>query len=122
MDFEFFPHDSTLEIPKKYDPRVAPTVVALFEQYLDNKNDVILYLCDAADGRPDARQTLITRWHSQMGAAFEHHAVVVAVRQYEVYGGLLYAKGFLCPDILQLELVDKAPQILLDRFGPYPFK
>lgn len=58
-DFQFSPQ----RMEKHHDPRVSATVVGLLKGYFTDESRVLVYLCDASDGRPQVRQALFSRWH-----------------------------------------------------------
>lgn len=111
IDFEFFPDGKP-----KADPRVADTVISILEQFTDNKGAVILYVCDAQDGRPEARQNLFTRWHRRMADRYDHQPVNVSAGGISLHGGVLTSKEFLYPDVLQ-KVMDDAPAIIQAKLG-----
>lgn len=45
------------------DPRIPPTIAAIFRRFLDDKNErVIVYVCDSSDGRQRMRARKFDGW------------------------------------------------------------
>ena len=50
-----------------YDPKVEPSVLAIIDEFFHSYLNVLLYICDTADGREGNRNRLFLKW-------FEKHA------------------------------------------------
>ena len=92
----------------RHDERVAPTIVELMKSYFTDENHVLVYLCDASDGRPAARQALFIRWHRNMTDMIDHEPVQISVGEVIVYGGMLTRKDFPYKDTMKEQLSGKA--------------
>lgn len=113
-DFIFTPQTGQ---DMRHDERVSATIVNLLQSYFENKSRVLIYLCDASDGRPRARQTLFSRWHRNMMDMIDHYPVQIPVHDAVVYGGMLTRKDFPYPEIVQEHLVYRAGELILEKFG-----
>ncbi len=45
------------------DPRTAPTIRAVFYDFFQNYERVVIFICDSADGRHEARARKFTNWY-----------------------------------------------------------
>lgn len=115
-DFEFFAVE-TPEGAGAYDPRIEPTLTGLLGDYFDDARNVLIYLCDAADGRPEARQALFTRWHRGVADKVDHRPMIIQADEFAVYGGMMTRKDMPYPDVVQSELIHRAGELILEKFG-----
>lgn len=116
-DIEFFPVDLEPDKSKPFDDRVSATIVDLLERQMHDELQVLIYLFDAANGRPQARQALFSRWHRNMTDTLDHNSVRIQVDDDSVvYGGVFKRKDFPHDDVLRSELIDKASGFILQKF------
>jgi hypothetical protein len=117
FDFEFFPYDPEPEVKKPHDPRVSSTLLDAVRRFFENECNVLIYLCDANDGRPRERQALFSRWYGNISDIADHELVTIAIGNEKVYGGVFTRTDFPYPEVLRVELVDKAGGFILEKFG-----
>ena len=120
FDFEFFPHDPKPEVRKPIDDRVSATVIDLMKGFFVDPLRVLIYACDAADGRARERQLLFKQWHRNIQDTINRDEIEVEIEELDAkaYGCVLTRKDFPHMDVLQSELIDKAKDIVLEKFNP----
>lgn len=114
-DFEFFPVDMEPNTKKFPDNRIAATVVDLMQTYIEDELEILIYLCDASDGRARERQILFSKWHRNISDIIDHTPVKIAMENTTVYGGIFTRKNFLYTDMLKSELIDKASGLIVEK-------
>lgn len=63
-DFSIRPrNESTGRAP--YDARTGPTIDAIFRRFFGEHDRVVIYICETADGRHEARVKKFNRWFKQ---------------------------------------------------------
>ena len=117
-DVEFRFHDPEPEKRKPQDPRISATITGILAAQIENERSVLIYLCDAADGRPEQRQRLFSQWHSQKAHIVDHEKIRIDYGDTRIYGGAFIPKGFPHRDVLQHELIDNAGRLILEKFAP----
>ncbi|MBO0930394.1 DUF6169 family protein [Fibrella aquatilis] len=53
--------------PPAIDPRIPPTIAAVFEQFMRVHERVVVYICESSDSRGAARQRKFSGWFEQYG-------------------------------------------------------
>lgn len=101
---------------KGYDPRVSKTLENLALGYFTTPDRVLTYICDMSDGREEQRSRLFERWAANR-EDIKHYPAKASLPSTTIYGGILTRHDLPYPDILQHELIDKAPGIVIDKFG-----
>lgn len=123
-DFMFYPYYPEPKIRKKSDPRVSETIQDLLRNHFFIKPErVIVYTCDDSD-KPSlgfCRQKLFDNWYKQLDNVVDRHELEVDVETETgietTYGGVVVRKDFPYPGILQSQLIEHAPGIILEKFG-----
>lgn len=59
--FNFEPEDPT---PHPIDPRIASTIVAILQEFFQNKERAMILVCDNIDGKENKRSRLFARWYT----------------------------------------------------------
>lgn len=114
-EFSFFKQPG--EESQGHDARVSDTVVNLMRDYFDDDSRVLVYVCDASDGRPAARQALFTRWHRNMADMVDHEPVQIAMQDMVIYGGIFTRKDFPYRDVFPEQLRSRAAKLIAEKFG-----
>src|SRR4051812_37356706 len=83
-DIEFRYFDPAPEIKKPHDPRIEPTITGIMREQFQHDTDIVIYLCDNADGRARERQALFTRWHRSVADIVDHDPMRIEFEPYEV--------------------------------------
>ena len=123
-DFEFDNYNPTgiTIVGGKFDDRVSDTIQHLIRQFFTEQNRVLIYACDNGDGRAKQRQTLFRQWHHNLDDVINQEDVVVNLETPEnliqAYGCVLTRKDFEYKDIINRELIDKAGEIIVEKFNP----
>ena len=112
-DFSFAPQSGESKV---HDPRISPTIVGLLQGYFQDESNVLVYLCDASDGRPRERQALYKRWHRNMADMVDHEPVEFAVQDAVIYGGIFTRKDFPYQDTMHEQLRGRAAKIIGEKF------
>lgn len=117
-DFEFYPVDPPkADIRKVADERISATISDLIEKFFSSPSRVLVYVCDAADGRARERQFLFKQWHRKLAETIHRDELTIDIEdEYMAHGSILTRKDFPHPEILNTELKDKARGIVLAKF------
>ena len=121
-DFDFEMFDPTPGKRKKLDERISATLVELIKSFFSNPNRVLIYICDASDGRHLERHKLFENWHKDF---LSHDLVRLPVdilmedeeNTFTTHGCVLNRNDFPHKDILQEQLIEKAEGILIEKYG-----
>ncbi len=109
-DFQFQP----TEKPKN-DPRVPVTVAEVLKGYFTSPGKVLMYICDPADGKWQARQRLFRQWHENMGSDFVYRRdLLISIGENEARGGVMVRKDFPYEDYP--DMIDKVRGIVFEKF------
>ena len=99
---------------KAKDPKIAETVFAVLEEFFQNGNLILDYICDTSDGRHEARSRLFSQWYNhhplkigftmqRIFAKFEgegYYAAVILRNDNPKYGECITAIDAFSKDIL----------------------
>ena len=122
LEFDFFYNVPDGVERKTDDGRVAPTISGLLRDVFANPLTVIVYVCDASDGKQRGRQKLFELWHkSHMADAvdrypFELDFEVVDGEVAQVLACALLRQDFPHVGVLQKELLNEAAGIISDKY------
>lgn len=117
-DFLFYPSYPN-PYKKHNDIRIFPTIKGLVEDYLNRQDHILLYVCDSSDNREKARQKLFTKWHESMADTVFYHELEIEVDDdLTLECGVMVHKKCKYHDVIQRELLEKAPSVILEKYTP----
>jgi len=116
-EFDFYP-ESIHKGKDKADNRISETITNLFASFFVNNLRVLVYICDSSDGRQKERHVLFDKWHKKNQADILINRIPLEIKIEDgiVYGCILMRHDFPHMDILERELVNKAPDIIASKF------
>lgn len=79
---------------------------------------VLIYACDASDGRARERQYLFKQWHKNIESVINRDEIDIKLDSLDAraYGCVLTRKDFPHIGVLKTELMDKAKDIVLEKY------
>jgi hypothetical protein len=88
-------------------------------KYFSDSLKVLIYVCDASDGRHRERQMLFNGWYKLLPIPTKKHQLEIELEESDaiVHGAVLTRDDFPHQGVLKDELLDKARGILLQKFG-----
>jgi hypothetical protein len=104
------------------DNRIGCTIGTLLHSFFINPNRVMVYICDAADGKDSGRAKMFQRWHSAYLAETTRKAPVEINLEDDfgaistIYGGALMRHDFPHYEVLRDEVLINAHEILNGKF------
>ncbi len=120
-EFDFQPN-SPLRGKKVRDERIKYTLCHLIEKFfIVNEKRVLIYLCDAIDGKHRGRNSLFKSWHeAELINFIDRIPITIEIEEdlQPIYGGVFIRKDFPHLDILNTELIDEAAGIISRKYNP----
>ncbi|WP_184545157.1 DUF6169 family protein [Mucilaginibacter sp. FT3.2] len=99
----------------KFDPRISSTINNIANKFFNDKNRVLLYVCDSMDGRAKARQKLFAHWlHNN--DYYTLHKVNIEIGEDVIYCGVITRADLPDYNILDSEFIAKAEDIFTKKF------
>lgn len=107
MSFHYFGFSRTGE--GKPDPRVAPTIGAIAEQFFQDNSRVMLYVCDSHNKRGKSRQVLFRKWFTIAG--YQLDQVEFDLDTDIIYAGVVTVKDMPYRKTLENEFLGRVGSI-----------
>lgn len=107
MSFHYFGFSRTGE--SKPDPRVAPTIGAIAEEFFQDNSRVMLYVCDSQDKKGKYRQGLFRKWFTIAG--YQLDEVEFDLDNEIIYAGVVTKKDMPYRQTLKKEFIGRAGSI-----------
>ena len=115
--FEFSKLDLDPNRRRQADSRVFDTIHEIMGPYFNHDSRVLLYVCDAADGRHKARHRLFNKWFDNK-RGFTRDSIEIDPPGYEtMYASIITCEDFPYRDVLQREVIGKAQGLAIEKFG-----
>jgi hypothetical protein len=77
-----------------FDPRTSVTVIKILQDFFENHQNSMLFVCDVSDGKQQARLRLFDQWYKQHG---QHQLVKIDHQEklpdYQLLASLLFSKN-----------------------------
>ena len=75
-----------------YDEKISLTILSILRSFFTDKNNVLLFICDAQDDRQCGRNLLFSKWYHIYGSKAYHKEDLVI----NVGGTCSYYASFIC--------------------------
>jgi|GEM_PF-1454301 len=123
--FNSYKTDEQSGIRKIFDKMVSTTISHLLTKFLTTDLRVVLYVCDSSDGRHIVRHNLFKIWFNNLDEQENYIRIPIAMDLNDVSlgmsasanGGVIIRKDFPHMEVLQIELIDKLPNIFREKIG-----
>lgn len=119
-EIEFQRHNP-LNIPNKTDNRITATICKIIEDYFSSgSNQVLMYICDAGDGKEKGRDKIFERWHNcYMAHYLNRTPLVIEIGDdfIPIYACILTRKDFEHMNIIETEIVNESLGIISSKYG-----
>lgn len=64
MSYQFCIHNDN-HLHGSYDSKISTTIIAIIEEFFQQNQNVLLYICDTSDNREEVRNRLFIRWFKE---------------------------------------------------------
>jgi hypothetical protein len=124
LEFEFYPYlPDGVEQQKGMDERIPITITHLLREAFSSPLIVVVYMCDAADGKHHGRHKLFKSWHiTYMSTEIDRIPIEFNILSEKgeildkAYGCTLLRHDFPHMDVLQKELISEAVGIISEKY------
>lgn len=110
--FNFEPEESN---PHPIDYRIAATIVAILQEFFQNKERAMILVCDNIDGKENKRNKLFSRWYTNFKTEdilkFDASATTA---EYQLYVSILISSFHPCKE----KLVAAFYELVKNEFYP----
>lgn len=120
-EFEFYKRGG--DGVSRTDSRIGCTIATLLIQFFINPMRVIIYVCDATDGKDCGRARMFKIWHNSYLSETTTKAPVEINLEDEmgalttIYGGAIMGRDFPHYDILHDEVLINAHEIITNKYA-----
>lgn len=119
LEFSFY-CENKIGQPKQ-DDRVPATINSLLYSFFNDDpltHNVLYYVCDYSDERQEARNTLFNRWFKSQPDVFVKDDIEIETPDNgTLYAHLIRKNDFPFEHILKTEVMDKAEDLLIQKYG-----
>lgn len=89
--YQFFLYEDDTR-KASYDEKISLTISSILKSFFADKNNVLLFICDAQDNRQYGRNMLFSKWYHMYGSKAYHKEDLVI----NVDGTCFYYASFIC--------------------------
>lgn len=115
--FDFYPMPSDPKL-RKTDDRVSATIKGLLKGFFNNRNLVMIYVCDITDSRGAQRNELFKKWYRESGNEYLCDNLQVEVPDIGIhYGSVIRHMEFPHENVLKHQVIDKASGLMAMKYG-----